>query len=126
MAAFVAGMVVFAYFLFGKAIHTNHYFLMIPLFSLYVAVEPRLRIWFGVMVGSFLFQDILFYGFGRDLTMLQWELRAMGLFWTTNLVSGLNLALFFYGLRHLWENTRAGGTADSPNEVSGAGNIVIK
>ena len=98
---FAAGMIVFGYFLFAKAVHTNHYFLMIPLFALSVGVETRLRPWFCLMVASFLFQDLLFYGVGRDYSTPRWQFSRFWLLWLTNVVSLLNLSLFVCGVAHL-------------------------
>lgn len=115
-APLIAGMCTFAYFLFAKAVHTNHYFLMIPLFSIFVFSAGKLPWWFALLTASFLFQDLLFFGFGRNYDPIFNAMVRDGMLGLTNYVSFLNILLFLYGCYFILTNApRAARTEPTTN-----------
>jgi hypothetical protein len=104
---------VYAYFVLSVQVHENHFYLMLPLFSLAAAALPAWRAPFWVLSGIFALNPNLFYGFGdrvgfalpRTLTVID----------ATVWLPAANVALF------VWLAVRLDRCASGPDADATAG-----
>jgi hypothetical protein len=85
---------VLAYYFLKTGVQINHYFIAIPLLALLVCRVRWAALLYLASSAVFLFQDLAFYGFGRDLNYGTQLLAATYLGWTTNLVALISSGLF--------------------------------
>jgi hypothetical protein len=60
----------YIYFMLRIGVQNNHYYIMVILYSIFAFMSRELLFNFLIIISLFLFQDFLFYGFGRDFSYM--------------------------------------------------------
>jgi hypothetical protein len=97
-----AALQVYAYFMLRVGVQVNHYFILIPILTLVAVADPVLRKYYVAICAVFFAQDMIFYGFGRDLTAGTFVLTRTYLGWTTVVLALCNVALLVSLARYCW------------------------
>jgi len=85
---------VYGSFVISIGVHTNHYFLLIPLFATVGIIYPDL-LWVYLLVSLvFAAQDFIFFGIGRDWNYMTDALSERSLGWLSVVLSVVNCLIF--------------------------------
>jgi len=90
------GLQAYAYFILRVGVQINHYFIIIPIFAIISMYSSSYFKYFFLISLIFFFQDIIFYGFGRDFNYGRKLLTLLYSGWITNLLALANIALFVW------------------------------
>lgn len=97
-----AAMQIYAYVMLRVGVQINHYFTMIPLFTIIVGFWPRWWKSYTILCGIYLLYDLCFYGFGRDAAGWYLYLEKYYLLWLINILSVINGWIFFSMVYFIW------------------------
>jgi hypothetical protein len=87
---------VYAYFMLRMGVHTNHYFVLIPLLAGASVIYPDLLWLYCAISLVFAIQDFIFFGIGRDWCRMPDALSERSLGWLSLVVTFINIMLFLY------------------------------
>lgn len=88
----------YIYFIFRIGVQSNHYYIMFVFLSVIALIKSELFKVYLVVLCIFLFQDLIFYGFGRDLNVGVYLLTLLRIPLITVVLSVVN---FFFLMRLL-------------------------
>jgi len=89
-----AAIQIYGYFMLRAGVQINHYFPLVPLLTI-VALRNRTNfVYYAVLCALLLIQDLIFYGFGRDLRGFERALSNASLGFSTLLLAGAALVFF--------------------------------
>jgi len=99
-----AALQIYGYFILRAGVQINHYFILIPLFTLLAFLNAISLRRYLMICSIFFIQDWIFYGFGRDFNFEfgrdlnhGWRMLSISyLAWTTNLLALANVGLFIF------------------------------
>ncbi len=84
----------YIYYMLRIGVQNNHYYIMIIMYSIFALMSKELFSDFFVILILFLFQDFLFYGFGRDFSYMISVFNYFNLPLITIIVSVINFLFF--------------------------------
>ena len=87
---------VYIYFMLRVGVQNNHYYMMIIFFSVICFFSKKMFNNFLLLILIFFAQDFIFYGFGRDFSIMIGLLSFFGLPVLTVLLSFLNFSFFLF------------------------------
>jgi len=92
----------YAFVTFGLGVHTNHYFIFLPVLLVSACLYPEFRRWACGVAAVFLVQDLFFYGLGRDFTSPTQYAIEYGLSFLSLIPALCSVGLFAWGLRQFY------------------------
>ena len=115
-----AALQVYGYFILRVGVQVNHYFLLVALLTLTCCFSDRALVHWAWVITVFLFQDLVFYGFGRDFDYGVSFLSKFYLGWTTVFVAVVNVCIFVYLCWHHYRQvtSRSNVSADAASLAS--------
>jgi Gpi18-like mannosyltransferase len=84
----------YIYFMLRIGVQNNHYYIMLVFFSIFCFFTKELFYNFVILILIFFIQDFIFYGFGRDLSIMLKILTFLHLPFITVLLSLINFIFF--------------------------------
>ncbi len=84
----------YIYFMLRIGVQNNHYYIMIIFFSIFCFISKELFYFFLYLIFLFFVQDFIFYGFGRDFSIMYKVLNFLHLPFITVIISIINLVFF--------------------------------
>ncbi len=101
---FLAGVIqIYAYVMLRVGVQINHYFSLIPLFTVILVKYKKMFPNFIILVSIYITYDLLFYGLGRDFTGVYLFLEQKYLLWMINILAAINIGVFLTLSQQVWK-----------------------